>query len=66
MLNRIRKLTLAYDRLSIPLDIEIQFYSPSMVRVLKSPEGTTFTKQSLSVIQVPQKTAYEHAEQARG
>ena len=40
------------------MNIEVQFYSPSLVRVLKSPEGSTFTKQSLSVIQVPQKTSF--------
>jgi len=38
-------------------DIEIQFYGPSSVRVLKSPEGKSFTKESLSVIKTPQKTA---------
>ncbi len=37
---------------------EIQFYGPSLVRVLKSPAGTTFTKQSLSVIQSPQPVAF--------
>jgi alpha-D-xyloside xylohydrolase len=40
------------------IEIEIQFYSPSIVRVLKSPEGTTFTKKSLSVIKVPQKVTF--------
>src|SRR5512140_2167080 len=40
------------------VNIEVQFYSPFVVRVLKSPDGTTFAKQSLSVIQVPQKTAF--------
>jgi len=40
------------------IEVEIQFYSPSIVRVLKSPEGETFTKESLSVIKVPQKTAF--------
>lgn len=35
-------------------DIEIQFYSPSMVRILKSPEGKSFTKESLSVVKKPQ------------
>jgi len=39
-------------------EIEIQFYGPSTVRVLKSPEGKTFTKESLSVIKVPQETAF--------
>jgi alpha-D-xyloside xylohydrolase len=38
------------------VDIEIQFYNPSTVRVLKSPEGRTFDKKSLSVITAPQKT----------
>ena len=40
------------------IEVEIQFYGPSTVRVLKSPEGNTFTKESLSVIKVPQKTAF--------
>ena len=39
------------------VEVEIQFYGPSIVRVLKSPEGETFTKESLSVIKVPQETA---------
>jgi alpha-D-xyloside xylohydrolase len=34
-------------------DVEIQFYSPSIVRVLKYPEGEMFTKESLSVIKKP-------------
>lgn len=38
------------------IDVEIQFYNPSTVRVLKSPEGKTFTKKSLSVIELPGKT----------
>jgi alpha-D-xyloside xylohydrolase len=38
------------------IDIEIQFYNPSIVRVLKSPTGKSFTKKSLSVIETPQKT----------
>jgi alpha-D-xyloside xylohydrolase len=38
--------------------IEIQFYNPSMVRVLKWPEGKTFKKESLSVIKAPQKTTF--------
>jgi alpha-D-xyloside xylohydrolase len=37
--------------------IEIQFYNPSMVRVLKWPEGKTFKKESLSVIKTSQKTS---------
>lgn len=38
--------------------IELQFYSPSIVRVVKSPEGSSFTKESLSVIKKPQKTIF--------
>ena len=38
--------------------IEIQFYNPSIVRVLKWPEGKTFKKESLSVIKTPQKTSF--------
>jgi alpha-D-xyloside xylohydrolase len=37
-------------------DVEIQFFSPSIVRVLKWPRGTTLFKESLSVIKIPQKT----------
>ncbi|MBS1656442.1 MAG: DUF4968 domain-containing protein, partial [Bacteroidetes bacterium] len=36
--------------------IEIQFYSPSTVRILKSPADRNYTKESLSVITQPQKT----------
>ncbi|MBN2001313.1 glycoside hydrolase family 31 protein [candidate division KSB1 bacterium] len=40
------------------IKVEIQFYNPSTVRILKSPVGETFTKESLSVIEAPQKTAF--------
>ena len=40
------------------IEVEIQFYNPSTVRVLKSPEGKTFEKKSLSVIETPQKTDF--------
>ncbi len=40
------------------VEIEIQFYSPSMVRILKWPEGKTFKKESLVVIMTPQKTSF--------
>jgi len=39
------------------IDVEIQFYNPSTIRILKSPEGKAFAKKSLSVIETPQKTA---------
>jgi alpha-D-xyloside xylohydrolase len=38
--------------------IEIQFLSPSIVRVLKWPEGRTYVKESLSVVRTPQKTTF--------
>ena len=38
------------------VDVEIQFYTGSTVRIIKSPEGSTFGKQSLSVIESPAKT----------
>jgi alpha-D-xyloside xylohydrolase len=46
------------------IDVEIQFYSPSIVRVLKSPQGKNFTKESLSVIKTPQKTIVSIKEQS--
>ena len=33
----------------------MQFYTPSIVRILKSPNGWKYTKESLSVIETPQK-----------
>ena len=36
--------------------IEIEFYNPSTVRIIKSPEGNSFIKKSLSVIKAPGKT----------
>lgn len=36
------------------MDIEIKFYSPSIVRILKSPQGIAFSKESLSVIKRPE------------
>lgn len=40
------------------MDVEVQFYSPTIVRVLKSPEGVAFKKESLSVIKKPQQTKF--------
>ena len=39
------------------IEIEIQFYNPSTIRVIKSPAGKQFEKNSLSVIEKPQKTS---------
>jgi len=36
------------------MDIEVQFYSPTICRVIKLPEGTVFKKQSLSIIKTPE------------
>ncbi len=40
------------------IDVEIQFYGPSTVRILKSPVGKDFTKESLTVIIKPQATKF--------
>ena len=39
------------------IGIEIQFYGPLTVRVIKWPDGKAFIKKSLSVIKTPQKTS---------
>src|SRR5436190_164574 len=44
-------------------NIEIQFYTPSIVRILKSPVGRSFSKESLSVIKKPQQTAFSAKQQ---
>ena len=36
------------------MDIEVQFVSPEIVRVVKAPEGRSFTKKSLSVVKSPE------------
>lgn len=46
------------------VDVEIQFYTPSTVRIIKSPAGVSFTKKSLSVIAVPQLVKLSIKEQA--
>ncbi len=38
------------------MTVEIQFYSPTIVRVLKAPEGVPTAKTSLSVIKTPENT----------
>lgn len=38
------------------MDIKIEFYTPSIVRILKTPAGHTVDKKSLSVIKEPEKT----------
>lgn len=36
------------------LDVDIQFYSPSIVRVYKVPDGSDFQNKSLSIIKTPE------------
>jgi alpha-D-xyloside xylohydrolase len=40
-------------------NIEIYFYNPYTVRVLKYPQGKSYSQKSLSVIQNPQKTSFK-------
>jgi alpha-D-xyloside xylohydrolase len=40
------------------VEVEVRFYDPSTVRVLKWTEGDELNKKSLSVIKTPQKTAF--------
>ena len=35
------------------MQMEVQFFSPRIIRVLRSPQGSSFTKASLSVIKKP-------------
>jgi alpha-D-xyloside xylohydrolase len=45
--------------------IEIQFYNPSLVRVIKIPQGKTYNSESLSVILKPSKTAFSVKEEQK-
>ena len=38
------------------MDIRVEFYSPSIVRVYKTPEGKPYNKESLVVVKSPEKT----------
>jgi alpha-D-xyloside xylohydrolase len=51
-----RKTDLGVKTTTQSVQIEIQFFSPELVRILKSPVGVPFEKKSLSVIKVPVKT----------
>ena len=41
------------------MDIEVQFFAPAVARVIKSPEGVVYEKQSLSVIAKPEKVSFK-------
>lgn len=45
------------------MDIEIQFFSPQIVRVIKKPQGSLLKKESLSVIKKPQTTRFDVSDQ---
>ena len=45
------------------IKIEVQFYSSSIARIIKSPAGHSFSKESLSVIKKPQKTTFNARQQ---
>jgi len=51
-----KKTNLGIKATTQSMTVEIQFYSPTIVRVLKVPEGVPSTKTSLSVIKSPEKT----------
>src|SRR6186997_638782 len=44
--------------------VDIQFYSPSIVRIVKSPKDRSFTKESLSVIKIPEKASFSITQKA--
>ena len=41
------------------VDIEVQLFAPAVARVIKSPEGVAYEKQSLSVIAKPEKVSFK-------
>lgn len=43
------------------MDVEVAFYSPSIVRVYKTPEGSSYDKKSLVVMKEPEETFVEFA-----
>ncbi len=40
------------------VEVEVQFYSPSIVRIVKWPKGEALKKESLSVVKSPEVTSY--------
>jgi len=41
------------------INIEVQFFNPNIIRVLKTPADKTVDKKSLSVIKIPEKTVFD-------
>ena len=48
------------------IDIEIQFYSPTIVRAVKSPQGTERGTKSFAVIKTPENTAFTVGKESNG
>ena len=46
------------------MDIRVEFYSPSIVRVYKTPVGKPFDKESLVVVKAPETTEVNFSEQS--
>lgn len=53
-----QKTAIGADVLTDFLLVKVQFYSPDIVRIVKSPKGEKLEKASLSVIKTPQKTSF--------
>lgn len=64
--QRYEKTTLGAKATINQTTVEVQFYSSTLVRVLKWPAGNTFTKQGLSVIKVPEKVPIKIQENKDG
>lgn len=47
------------------MDITVEFYSPSIIRVYKVPAGSTYGKKSLVVVKSPEETAVEYSERGK-
>ncbi len=47
------------------MDIQVEFYSPTIVRVYKTPEGVPYKKESLVVTKTPSSTAVEYKQEAK-
>jgi alpha-D-xyloside xylohydrolase len=45
------------------VQLEVQFYTPSIVRIIKYPEGKSPVKQSLSVVKTPQTVSFSAKQQ---
>lgn len=56
--QKFQKTTQGIKTMANSHNIEIQFYSPAIVRVIKFPEATKFSKESLSVVLKPAKTSF--------